>query len=873
MAARAVRFRGDRRWDLAVPATRLTEPSCYESGFVARPAAERLATWIDNNRRGLLVLSLVLALLGAWIASHMKVEASLTNLLPPGQRSVLDLNAIQKRARPFGTVQILIESKDVALRARAGEVLAKKLETLRPDLVAQFSKDEGAMYRYGWEHRFLLAKLEDLEAARDALRARIDKGKLDANPFYIQLDDDLDDGEADKAGDKFDELEKKLADLEQKAKNPELRVSKDGRYQLMTLQTTFGASEANKANQLVREVKRAIEATNREVGRGVLYGISGNITVSMYEHDSVLEGMTTAAVLTLVLCAVALLLYYRSGRMVLAILWSLGIGVAATFAIARVMVGHLNVMTAFLFAIVIGNGINFGMIVAARYLEELRSGLDPRAAVPAAMAGTIRGTLAAMATAAAAYTSLLVTDFRGFQQFGAIAGVGMAVTWLMAYTVLPAVLYSLARRGWIKPTKQPALSVYMARLIPNERGYPIVIGIGIVLALVATVLSVLYIVGDPFTKDWRDLQSTTANIQGTRIIDAKIRSAFDNKSMLSGQAYQIVVAVDDRAQVAPLVAKIRAADEARPPEKRWLKDVRSLDEALPPEQDKKLAVLAEIRALIDDDALQANLSDDEKARLAKLRPPDVIATVSDADVPIAIAWPFVEKDGTRGRLIVIRGSSRFNSFNVADRLEFAREVRKLDPILPPHALVAGEALVVADIITTMEADAPKIIGFALAGSVLTVLLVLGFRRHGLVTLACGMAGVVLMIAVCAQLGIKVHFLDLIALPITIGIGIDYAVNLAARDRQEGELGPRHLIATTGSTVLLCSYTTSVGYGTLMLSANGGIRSFGLAALVGEVSCITMALVVAPVCLAVLRNRARQSSADPSSGSPSPKSAR
>ena len=53
---------------------------------------------------------------------------------------------------------------------------------------------------------------------------------------------------------------------------------------------------------------------------------------------------------------------------------------------------------------------------------------------------------------------------------------------------------------------------------------------------------------------------------------------------------------------------------------------------------------------------------------------------------------------------------------------------------------------------------------------------------------------------------------------------------------------------------MCSYTTTVGYGTLMLSANGGIRSFGLAALVGEVACITMALIVAPVCLAVLRRR-------------------
>ncbi len=839
---------------------------------MGRQPAERFAAWLDSNRNGLIVLSLVVALLGAWLASHMKVEASLTNLLPPSQRSVVDLNAIQKRARPFGTVQILLESKDVALRARAGEVLAKKLETLRPDLVAQFSKDEGATHRYAWEHRFLWAKRGDLEAARDALRARIEKGKLEANPLYIPLDDDLD-ADTDKAGDNFDELEKQLAALESNAKSPELRVSKDGRYQLMTLQTTFGASDANKANELIREVKRAIEATNAEVGRGVLYGLSGNITVSMYEHDSVLEGMTTAAVLTLVLCALALMFYYRSGRIVLATLWSLAIGVAATFAIARGMVGHLNVMTAFLFAIVIGNGINFGLIVAARYLEEVRAGVDPRAAVPVAIAGTIRGTLAAMATAAAAYTSLLVTDFRGFQQFGAIAGVGMAVTWLMAYTVLPALLYALARRGWIKSTKQPALSVYMARLIPGERRYPIVIAIGIGLAVVATVLSVLYIVRDPFTKDWRDLQSTTANIQGTRVIDAKIRSAFDNKSQLSGQAYQIVIAVEQRDQVAPLVAKIRAADEARPPEKRWLKDVRSLDDALPPDQANKLTVLGEIRALIDDSALQSTLSDDERARLAKLRPPAAIATVGDADVPMALAWPFVEKDGTRGKLVVIRGSSRFNSFDVADRLDFASEVRRLDPMLPQHALVAGEALVVADIITTMEADAPKIILFALTGSVLTVLLVLGFRRHGLVTLACGMAGVVLMIAVCAQLGVKVHFLDLIALPITIGIGIDYAVNLAARDRQEGELGPRHLLATTGSTVLLCSFTTSVGYGTLMLSANGGIRSFGLAALVGEVACITMALIVAPVCLAVLRNRSRHAPADPADGSPSPKSAR
>jgi predicted RND superfamily exporter protein len=53
---------------------------------------------------------------------------------------------------------------------------------------------------------------------------------------------------------------------------------------------------------------------------------------------------------------------------------------------------------------------------------------------------------------------------------------------------------------------------------------------------------------------------------------------------------------------------------------------------------------------------------------------------------------------------------------------------------------------------------------------------------------------------------------------------------------------------------MCSYTTCVGYGTLMLSANGGIRAFGYAALIGEVACIVMALGVAPACLTLLRQR-------------------
>ncbi len=818
---------------------------------------ERFAAWIDRRRASVLVLSVLITVIGGYLASRMSIRSDLTNLLPPSQPSVRDLTEIQRRARPFGTVQVVVESDDPAARARAAAGLAERLAKLPPELVVQFSADDGPAYRYGWQHRFLFADLADLRAARDALAERIRKGTLGANPLFIDLDDEDDRAPAD---DRWNELEQKLAEAEAKATRPPPRVSKDGRIQLLVVQTAFPASDAARAGRLLGLIEAAIAEVLRDVGPAVQVGLTGNITVSMHEHDSVLEGMTLSVLITVVLVGIALVFYYRSGALVLAMLWALGVGVAATFAVAWATIGHLNVMTAFLFAIVIGNGINASLLLAARYLEELRAGGDPGGALGRAMAGSLRGTLAAVATAAIAYTSLLVTDFRGFRQFGAIAGTGMALTWVATFVVLPAALAVLARRRPIKAGEPPAIGAVLVRLLP-ERGLGVVMAIGGVLTAAAIAVAAVYIARDPFTHDWRDLQSSTPEIRAARELDAKLRAGFDTRALLSGQAYQLAIAVDDRAQVRPLVAAIRRADAARPEAERWINDVRSLDDLLPADQPGKLAVLAEIRALLDDPKLLASLSDQERATIAKLRPPEDLRPIGDADVPHELAWPFIERDGKSiGRLIVVRGARRFDSFNVDHRLEFAAEARRL--ALPPGALVAGEALVVADIIESMERDAPRMILFALAGSLLAVILVVGVRRHGLVTIACGLAGVVVMVAACAIAGITVHFLDLIALPITIGIGIDYAVNLAVRDRQEGDRGLRHLLATTGGTVLLCSYTTSVGYGTLMLSANGGIHAFGLAALLGEVSCILMALVIAPAWLALLRARDARRAARP-----------
>ena len=73
---------------------------------VSRTPADRYAGWLDNNRVGILVLSVLLAALGGYLASRMTIKPDLVNLLPSSQRSVKDLIAITKRAKPFGTVDI-----------------------------------------------------------------------------------------------------------------------------------------------------------------------------------------------------------------------------------------------------------------------------------------------------------------------------------------------------------------------------------------------------------------------------------------------------------------------------------------------------------------------------------------------------------------------------------------------------------------------------------------------------------------------------------------------------------------------------------------------------------------------------------------------
>src|SRR5690606_33982905 len=96
--------------------------------------------------------------------------------------------------------------------------------------------------------------------------------------------------------------------------------------------------------------------------------------------------------------------------------------------------------------------------------------------------------------------------------------------------------------------------------------------------------------------------------------------------------------------------------------------------------------------------------------------------------------------------------------------------------------------------------------------------------------------------------------DFVALPITLGLGVDYAINVAHRQDSEEVPDPMLTLRTSGSAVVMCSLTTVIGYGSLLTSENLAIRGFGTASLIGELTTLLTALVVVPALLAVVNRR-------------------
>jgi hypothetical protein len=152
-------------------------------------------------------------------------------------------------------------------------------------------------------------------------------------------------------------------------------------------------------------------------------------------------------------------------------------------------------------------------------------------------------------------------------------------------------------------------------------------------------------------------------------------------------------------------------------------------------------------------------------------------------------------------------------------------------------------------------DGPRATLLSLAGVTLLVLVAFGIGKRGVGSvadaawvLASLAVGVLWFGGLAGALELKLNMLSFIALPITFGIGVDYATNVFQRRRVDHARSIADVVRTTGGAVALCSLTTIIGYSSLLVASNRALISFGILADLGELACLAAALFALPAVL-------------------------
>jgi predicted RND superfamily exporter protein len=186
-------------------------------------------------------------------------------------------------------------------------------------------------------------------------------------------------------------------------------------------------------------------------------------------------------------------------------------------------------------------------------------------------------------------------------------------------------------------------------------------------------------------------------------------------------------------------------------------------------------------------------------------------------------------------------------------IAFIKRLRDAADSVAPGTPVAGTLPISSDMIEAISKDGPLATLIAFLAVSLLVVVLFRSRMTVLLILLSLFMGILGLGGFMMALGLKINFLNFIALPITFGIGVDYGVNIFQRYREEGARDILRVLRHTGGAVGLCSFTTVTGYSSLLLAGNLGFVSFGRLAVAGEVTCLAAALFAFPAWL-LLRER-------------------
>ncbi len=771
---------------------------------------------------------------------RLRLDVDVFNLLPADSRMVEGLQLYQ---RSFGSSRELVfslRSPEAERTERAARSLAEALEAsgLTPDVIwrSPFREDPiqlAEFLAYTWfnqppevfqstAQKFRGEQMErtlegTLERLATSLRP-LEVARLAHDPFGLT--------------DLADHISSPLAEgIEDPFASP------DGRFRILFVPIPFEKTGFWKIRNWVTEVTEVVEGWKKAEGNdgSLTLRMTGTPAFVTKSGSGLLRDVQSSALGTLVLVAGLFWLVHRNWLPLVWLVVLLLLVLVISVATGAILLGPLNAASLGFAAILLGLAADYGLILYQEFaVHPKRSLSEQRSAVAP-------GILWAAVTTAGAFFMVTRSILPGLTQLGTLVGIGILVA---AGVMLFAFLPPLVGRVQPRRSKTPETTGRLSALSLNPQA-----AWWMTLLAAAVSVSVLLYRLPSVDYSTRDLgPKENEAMEALQEIQREI-GGFDD-------ALWLIVDGADEGEVADRleVAKRELAESVqegllagyRLPDALWPRPhaqqenrgtARWLSSRLPAARE------AAIAAGFTEESLK--LTEQAFAAWERFSAADGVVWPGNP----ASQWVFRQFAGKdSGRLLALGQLEASETASQTGLLELTGKIGALT-----GAKMFSWSLLSESLLGTMEHDVSRVLlPMAL---VLLILLGIAFRNLREVALSLTALGFSLLclMAVMALLGWSWNLMNVMALPLLFGTGVDYSIHIQfALKRYSGDLPL--VRQDVGRAILLCGISTASGFGTLGLASNAGLSSLGRVCAAGIViTCLISVFLLPAWWRAVRRN--------------------
>jgi len=779
-------------------------PSGYKAGLFGK-----IALWVLGHRRLTAVSTLMVFVVSVILGFPPKVDSDILTMLPPDKPVIA---ATKKLNEEEGGVAFLLlafnsldDNADASVMTTFMRGLEERVKTVEgveyaihdvdPDLALKL----GLMNLEKSDVQQLSNRLKGALALGPALNPMVLGPLLDMGPVSERLSE-----------------AQEMSFLASTATHGRLLIRPKG-----------SPSDQKFTSKFMEDIEHLIDEAQPEANGVSLAWMGGPYRHLIEDYKGIKQDIWWTGLTSLFLVLGLITFSFRSFRAALLVGVPLILANVMTLAFAGLYMGHLNTFTSVCFAMLIGLGIDFAIHLVGRYRELRADGWTLEEALARAWDRSGPPCATAAMTSAAGFLALIVASFQGFSQLGVLLAFGLVVCLVSMVVVLPLLI----------PTLDPKSTVPLAAVplpIGSSKSSYRLAPVGLGLAIIATaMIAVVQLPKLEFNYDLSSLRRS--GMAWTELSE--------QEQQLAQESYSpVVISYPSRETLGE--AHHRIDGLRKDGDIQTIGRVLSIENVLPTDQDGKLKILADLIEQLDHPNLRYVHASPARPLIEALLPLKGIelSRIKRQELPKALLHILGAGSEETHRLLLVPAGNMWDMRNAEQLLE---DVTRVEPNQP----IAGEIPCTGTMFRTVMDDMPIVGGLALF--LVFALAAVDLKKPHWVIGAVGtlLAGMIWAGVAIDAVGVRLSLLNLMGIPILLGIGIDVIIHLLHRLAEEGPGGLRRALSTTGVAATISTLTSVASFFSLTLAGNRGIQSMGVLVVFGLTAVFIVSAILLPLAWA------------------------